>query len=183
MKAHFLVLGVVWVACVEPKPRRSASPVANAISSPDASANSQAPAIDLGQGDLGLKASAEVSVAPAAPDAGVPPPPAGPDVSRMFFEKDDILKVVAYHTKEVQECYERVIAETEQKFEGRVWVDFLVDESGKVKRARVRKKGTTLKQERVHDCIVAAVYEWVFPTPSDGKVHPLSFPFDLKFVK
>jgi hypothetical protein len=148
----------------------------------DAGVNANAPAIDLGQVNLGLKAAADGGAQPAV-DGGATRPPAGPDVAHMFFDKDDILKVVAYHTKEVQECYEHVLAETEQKIEGRVWVDFVVNADGKVKEAKVRKKGTTLKQERVHDCIIAAAYDWAFPKPPDGKLHPLSFPFDLKFVK
>jgi hypothetical protein len=149
----------------------------------DAGISTKAPAIDLGQTNLGLKAPSDGGVATPAPDGGAPRPTTGLDVSRMFFDKDDILKVVAYHTKEVQDCYEHAIAETEQKFEGRVWMDFVVDADGKVKEAKVRKKGTTLKQERVHDCIIAAAYDWLFPKPPDGKLHPLSFPFDLKFVK
>ncbi len=144
----------------------------------DGGASFQPPKLDLGLQGLGLKES---------PDGGAPVDagsvPKGPDVTRMRFDKDDIRRVVAYHTREVQDCYERVIADTEKKFEGRVVVDFIVDPTGHVKEAKVHKKGTTLKEDRVHECIITSVYDWVFPKPDDGREHPMTFPFDLKYVK
>ena len=134
-----------------------------------------APNLDLGIKDLGLTQA----------DAGTAAPPKkkGPDVAHMRFDKDGIVAVVDFHKKEVQECYEKVIAEKEKKIEGRVLADFVVDAEGKVKDAKVAKKGTTLKDDRVHECIVTLIYDWEFPKPADGRDHPLQFPFDLKYVK
>jgi hypothetical protein len=139
-----------------------------------------APKLDLGGSGLGLQGTPDGGV-PAAADAGTLPK--GPDVTHMTFDKDSIRKIVNYHAKEVQDCYERVIADTESKFEGRVLIDMVIDVDGHVKHAEVHKKGTTLKQGRVHDCIVTAIYDWVFPKPGDGRDHPLQYPFDLKYVK
>ena len=141
----------------------------------DGGMSAQAPNLDLGIKDLGLGADAGTAAAP--------PKKKGPDVTHMHFDKDGIRAVVSYHAKEVQDCYEKVIAEKEKKIEGRVLVDFVVDSEGKVKDAKVAKKGTTLKEDRVHECVVTLIYDWEFPKPGDGRDHPLQFPFDLKYVK
>ena len=44
------------------------------------------------------------------------------------------------------------------------------------------KKGTTLKDPELHDCVVTVLSSMIFPKPPDGKDHPIEYPFNLKAV-
>jgi hypothetical protein len=52
-----------------------------------------------------------------------------------------------------------------------------------VKDAKVLKKGTTLKDKGLHDCVVSVLMSMSFPKPPDGKDQPIEYPFNLKAVE
>jgi TonB family protein len=97
----------------------------------------------------------------------------------MMFDGEGVRTVVKFYMPEIQECYERVLADTGSKLEGRVVVGFIVDTNGNVTDARVLGKKSTLKDDRVHDCVLRMKY-WPFPKPGDNRDHPIEYPFDLK---
>jgi TonB family protein len=103
------------------------------------------------------------------------------DVNRMLFDAESIRQVVRHHMPEVQRCYERVLADTGQKLEGRVMIRFVIDPNGNVSEAKLVPKKSTLKDERVVDCVLA-MRRWPFPRPGDDRDHPIEYPFDLKVV-
>jgi hypothetical protein len=105
------------------------------------------------------------------------------DLSLMPFTNDSVKKVIAYHHDEIQACYEETLASKDKPVEGRVMTSFVVTPEGTVKNARVLKKGTTLKDPKLHDCLVDALGTFAFPKPSDRRDHPIEFPFNLKAVR
>lgn len=104
----------------------------------------------------------------------------GPDVSKMTFGKDSIAKVVAFHQPKIQSCYEETLAAKDKAVEGKLNTSWIITPEGMVKSAKIEKKGTTLKEPRLHDCVLAVLSSMNFPVPPDGKQVPITFPFNLK---
>lgn len=104
----------------------------------------------------------------------------GPDVSKMPFSKDSIAKVVAFHQPKIQTCYEETLAEKDKAVEGKLNTSWIITPEGMVKSAKIEKKGTTLKEAKLHDCVIAVLSSMNFPVPPGGKQQPITFPFNLK---
>ena len=122
-----------------------------------------------------------------APDGGASPssPPEKPplNLELMPFTSDTVKKVVAYNREKVQTCYEETLASKNKPVEGRVMTSFVVTPGGLVKGARVLSKGTTLKDPKLHACLIDALSTFTFPKPSDRREHPIEYPFNLKAVR
>jgi hypothetical protein len=67
--------------------------------------------------------------------------------------------------------------------QGKIRTSFVITPEGFVKEAKVLKKGTTVKNARLNECVVAVLTTLSFPKPKDGKNHPIEFPFNLKAIK
>ena len=66
----------------------------------------------------------------------VRPPP--PDVTRLPFTPDSIREVMQYHSRDVQECYEELLAMKGNKVEeGRIMTTFTISPDGFVRNAKV----------------------------------------------
>jgi hypothetical protein len=107
----------------------------------------------------------------------------GPDVEHMPFTPDSIKQVVAHHQPRIQECYEEHMAEKDRKVEGRLMTNFTIDANGLVKKAKVVKKSSTLKDPGLHDCVVSVLSSMTFPKPPDRADHPIEYPFNLKAIE
>ena len=101
------------------------------------------------------------------------------DVSKMLFDSDGVRAVISFHMPEVQECYEKVLSDSGKKIEGKVVVGLIIDTNGNVTDARVLGKKSTLKDDRVQECVLQ-VKSWYFPKPGDNRDHPIEYPFNLK---
>jgi len=110
--------------------------------------------------------------------------PDGPDISKMPFTQESILKVVMYNQPKIQGCYEESLAEIKKKKvpEGTLKTSWRIDADGFVKKARIDKRHSTLKSAQLHECVIAVLSTMQFPKPPDGKEHPIEFPFNLKAV-
>jgi outer membrane biosynthesis protein TonB len=123
----------------------------------------------------------------ATPAASDPKKPSQPgkkdlDVSKMPFDAEAIRTVVKFHMPDIQACYEKSVSETGKNVEGRVVVGFIIDTNGNVSDARVLPKKSTLKDDRILDCVLQ-MRSWYFPKPTDNRDHPIEYPFDLKIQK
>lgn len=108
----------------------------------------------------------------------------GPDIDRMPFTPHSIQEVVTYYQPKIQGCYEEHLASQVNKaVEGKLYTSFVITPDGMVKKAKVDKKKTTLKDPKLHDCVVAVLSTMSFPKPTDGKDHPIEYPFNLKAVR
>jgi len=52
-----------------------------------------------------------------------------------------------------------------------------------VRNAKVVKQGTTLKNERLNECVVSVLSGMNFPSTPDGREYPIEYPFNLKAIK
>ncbi len=154
----------------------AASPAAPAKAAPAAKA---APKADP-TGNAMKEALKDTSAATA--DGGMPAHD-GPDVSKMSFSPDNIRKVIAFAQPKVQTCYEETLAGKDKEVEGVLMTRFHITPEGYVKGAEIAKKGTTLKESKLHDCVLTVLSTLVFPVPDDKKDHPIEFPFKLKAVR
>jgi hypothetical protein len=124
-------------------------------------------------------ASAQAKKKDAAP---VRPPP--PNISQMPFTPDSIKEVMRYHSRDIQDCYEEMLAmKGNQVEEGRILTTFTITPDGFVRNAKVSKTGTTLKDPRLHECVVSVLSGINFPQPPDRREYPIEYPFNLKAIK
>ncbi len=116
----------------------------------------------------------------AAPPARPPPP----NVAKLPFTPDSIREVMNYHARDIQDCYEEMLATKGNKVEeGRIQTSFTITPDGFVRNAKVVKQGTTLKNPRLHECVVNVLSGITFPSPPDGREYPIEYPFNLKAIK
>lgn len=106
----------------------------------------------------------------------------GIDLSRLPFTPDSIKQVVLSYQPQIQACYEETLAAKDKAVEGTLKTAFSITGDGLVALAKVDKKASSLKDGRLHDCVVAVLSTMQFPAPPDGKDHPIEFPFNLKAV-
>ena len=129
-------------------------------------------------GEPGKAASTEVKkkAAPVRPEP--------PNVSRMPFTPDSIKEVMQYYSRDIQDCYEELLATKGTKVEeGRILTTFTITPDGFVRNAKVSKTGTTVKDARLHECVVSVLSGINFPQPPDRREYPIEYPFNLKAIK
>ena len=132
-----------------------------------------------------IKGAIAVDTASGAADGGVveeAAPAEGPDTRKMPFTPESVKTVVAYWQPKIQTCYEETLAAKDKDVEGVLKTKWIVGGSGIVKKAEVLKKGTTLKDPRLHDCVITVLSSMTFPKTPNGKDQPIEFPFNLKAV-
>ncbi len=106
----------------------------------------------------------------------------GIDISKLPFTPDSVKQVVLSYQPQIQSCYEETLAAKEKAVEGVLKTGFSITAEGYVSKARIDKKGSSLKDGKLHDCVVAVLSTMQFPAPPDGKERPIEFPFNLKAV-
>jgi hypothetical protein len=132
----------------------------------------------------GLLKDAVVTTPAANPDGGTEAAARpGPDVDKMPFTPLSIQNVVAFYAPQIQGCYEETLAAKDKAVEGKLMTSFIIMPDGMVKKPQVLKKGTTLKDPRLHDCVLAVLGTMAFPKPTDNKDHPIEYPFNLKAIQ
>jgi len=119
----------------------------------------------------------------AASDGGTAAARPGPDLEKLPFTPLSIQTVVAFYAPQIQGCYEETLAVKDKDVEGKLMTSWVITPEGLVKKPLVVKKGTTVKDPRLHDCVIAVLGTMAFPKPPDGKDHPISYPFNLKSTK
>ena len=113
-------------------------------------------------------------------DAAAQPEKKKRDLTKLPFSADTVKLVVNDHMDHIQSCYNEMLASTKKKIEGDLMTSFTITPEGMVKNAKVEKKGTTLKDPKLHECVVATLTAMEFPRPADKHDHPINFPFKLK---
>jgi hypothetical protein len=111
---------------------------------------------------------------------GEAPPP---NLSKMTLTPESIRRVMSYHQPKIQECYEEFLRGRDKPIDGKLMTSFVVTPDGLVEKPEVAKKGTTLRDPKLHECVVSALSGIEFPKPKDGKAQPIEYPFNLKSVK
>ncbi|HCF58220.1 MAG TPA: hypothetical protein DFS52_09530 [Myxococcales bacterium] len=88
--------------------------------------------------------------------------------------------MVKFHMPEIQGCYEKVLSDSGKRLEGRVMVGFTIDLNGNVTELKPLLKKSTVKDDRVVDCVLLTARRFAFPKPPDNRIYPIEYPFDLK---
>ncbi len=119
----------------------------------------------------------------------------GPDVEKMPFTPDSIKQVMAFYAPQIQSCYEESLAAKDvtlkadggtaggKGVEGKLVTAFTITPDGTVTKAGISKKGTTLKDPKLHECVISVLGSISFPKPTDKKNHPIEYPFNLKTLQ
>jgi hypothetical protein len=105
-----------------------------------------------------------------------------PDIGKLPFTADSIKQVVLSYQPKIQACYEEFIANKKKAPEGAIKSTFIITPEGLVKKAKIDRKGSTLKDAGLGNCVVTVLSTMAFPKPPDGKDHPVEFPFNLKAI-
>jgi hypothetical protein len=143
--------------------------IAALLSSSVAFAQSGTGTLDLGLGDTKKETPPEK----AKPERKMT------DVNKLPFTADSIKIVVKENQPAIQDCYNEMLALTKKKVQGEIMTSFIITPEGVVKKAKIEKKGTTLRDPKFHECVVATLNAMEFPKPTDGADHPINFPFKL----
>jgi hypothetical protein len=126
------------------------------------------------QGSPSKKGASEAAAPAQEKKKAEPVRPPPPDVTRLPFTPDSIREVMQYHSRDVQECYEELLAMKGNKVEeGRIMTTFTISPDGFVRNAKVSKSGTTIKDARLHECVVNVLTGINFPQPPDGREYPI----------
>jgi hypothetical protein len=107
----------------------------------------------------------------------------GIDIARLPFTPESIKRVVLSFQPQIQTCYEETLAAQDKALEGTLKTAFKITPDGMVTGARIDKRGSSLKDPKLHDCVVSVLSTMQFPAPPDGKPRPIEFPFNLKAVQ
>jgi len=134
-----------------------------------------------------MKGLVKDAVSPTAPatgaDGGAATPRPGPDLEKLPFTPLSIQNVVSFYMPQILGCYEETLAVKDKDVEGKLMTSWVITPEGLVKKPLVVKKGTTVKDPRLHDCVLAVLGTMAFPKPPDGKDHPIEYPFNLKAIQ
>jgi len=88
-------------------------------------------------------------------------------------------KVVEEHAEEIRLCYERELS-ADPQLEGKVALRWVVEDDGSTSDVRVHEPGTTLRNRKVLDCMIARVGGWRFPSPGPGRTLAVTYPWTLR---
>jgi hypothetical protein len=136
------------------------------------------------KGSAGKETGSEATAPAQEKKKAEPVRPQPPNVSQMPFSPDSIREVMTYYSRDIQECYEEILATKGSKVEeGRIMTSFTITPDGFVRNAKVVKAGTTLKNARLNECVVNVLSSITFPQPPDGREYPIEYPFNLKAIK
>lgn len=102
-----------------------------------------------------------------------------PDAPTGSLDKEDVRNGIHAVTPMVKVCYEETLKEFPDAA-GKVTIGFRIigeDGKGRVEMTELEPDGTTLFDEKLHDCLQARVAEAEFEVPSGGGVVNVRYPF------
>ena len=94
------------------------------------------------------------------------------------ISREEVLKVINKHLREVQYCYEKTLLK-DPGLKGNLTLEWVIKTNGQV--GRVKQKTSTLQNPAVSSCIISSIKRWQFPKPRGGVV-VVSYPFIFSSV-
>lgn len=95
------------------------------------------------------------------------------------LSREDVASKIREHLSEVTDCYTPSVQKG-QPGEGRVAIDFVFNDIGKVIQSSINAERTTLKNPSLHSCLIKAIESWEFPKAPKGENVRVSYPFDFR---
>ena len=93
--------------------------------------------------------------------------------------REDIRLTILPHLKEVRNCYKDSL-KINPELEGKVLVEFTIDDKGTVEEAKFNKAKSTLHDDKFQSCFIDALKAWKFPASSQGKKMLITLPFHFE---
>ncbi len=91
--------------------------------------------------------------------------------------REVIRRVIRRHRNEVRFCYEQGL-QSQPDLEGRVTTRFVISPTGTVTTSLVAS--STVRHPPTEQCIVRAIRRWTFPSPDNGGIVSVTYPFVLQ---
>lgn len=120
-----------------------------------------------GVGGLGRKTDRDVAIT------------AGTATVLGSIDKELIRAVIKEHAQQIRFCYEEQLA-VNPKLAGKVVIKWTIDADGNASNATVVADGTSLADDKVHQCMMARIVSWQFPKPKGGGIAVITYPWILR---
>lgn len=91
--------------------------------------------------------------------------------------RPDVQRAVMIHMGSVKKCYNEVLKTTPKPKDGKITVEWAVDEQGAASKITVNAAKSTLRDPHLESCLIAKVKTWKLPHSPKGKLTYVSFPF------
>jgi hypothetical protein len=95
------------------------------------------------------------------------------------IDKELIRAVIREHAAQIRFCYEEQLA-VNPKLAGKVVIRWTIDADGNASNASVDAGGTSLSDDKVHQCMMARIVSWQFPKPKGGGIAVITYPWILR---
>ncbi len=93
------------------------------------------------------------------------------------LDQSEIDQVIQRHQGQLRFCYEQGL-QAQAKLSGRLTVRFIIGGYGNVNEAGI--SGTSMHSSPVEACVLAKLKSWKFPTPRNGVLVKVNYPFNFK---
>ena len=91
------------------------------------------------------------------------------------IDREGIRQTFISHQKELQLCYKTAL-KNNKELKGKLVFDFTIGQAGKVLKANVDPKRSTLVSEELGSCIQKLILSWTFPPPPDKQEVQVYYP-------
>jgi hypothetical protein len=120
-----------------------------------------------GVGGLGKKGDRDVNIS------------TGTAVVMGSVDKELIRKVIQDHAAQIRYCYEQQLA-VNPRLQGKISIKWVINGDGSASSAQIDRSGTTLDDDKVHECMMSRIVSWQFPKPKGGGIAVITYPWILR---
>jgi hypothetical protein len=91
-------------------------------------------------------------------------------------QNEQLKAAVSVHSHEIKACYKNNLSQMKNA-QGKIVVDFEVNDQGVLIKSDINNKKTTLKNKILTECILGKFKTWIFPAAAKGTTTSVSYPF------
>lgn len=92
------------------------------------------------------------------------------------IDREAIRRVIAHHMRAIKACYQQALNRDPALF-GKIVMAFEIGGAGQAQNVKPVMSRSTLQSREVADCLVSRFARMKFPTPPQGQVPEVTFPF------
>jgi TonB family protein len=93
--------------------------------------------------------------------------------------REQLRAAISAHIHEIRSCYSGLLKELKGA-EGKIVIEFEVNDQGQLTKSEIVAKKTTLKNEVLNECIQSKFKTWVFPKAPEKQILAVTYPFVFK---
>ena len=102
-----------------------------------------------------------------------------PVTSDIQIDKEKIRSTVKDHIGEIKKCYEKAL-DSKPKLMGKFVFQWTIEPSGNVSEAHIKSSSFKSTETEIEKCAIAKFKSWKFPSPPNGEVAIVSYPFSFQ---